>query len=181
MADDDEPPLDDPPPEEYDNNVLVFRNGANQPVAVPADVVTAAERTYRCYQAKVGGKSWAEIAEQENYPSASAAKADVARYMGEAQSLIVEASMRSMLTLEVARLDALQASFWGQAMMGHVPSGRMVLDVIRTRAAMVGLDPEKMGEAAQGARTVVVKTDSEEGYVASLQQQSDPLPGADST
>ncbi len=177
---DDEPPEDDPP-EEYDNNVLVFRNGANQPIAVPADIVTAAERSYRCYQAKVGGKSWEEIAKQENYPNATAAKADVSRYMGEARSLIAETSMRDMLTLEVARLDALQASFWGQAMMGHVPSGRMVLDVIRTRAAMVGLDPEKMGEAAQGARTVVVSTDSEAGYVASLQQQSDPLPGADTT
>jgi len=176
---DDEPPIDDEEvPPEFDNNVLVFRNGANQPVVVPSAVATEAERTYRCYQARVGGKSWEEIAQEEKYPSAAAAKADVTRYMNEAKSLIAETSMRDMLTLEVSRLDALQVAYWSQAMMGHVPSGRMVLDVIKARAAMVGLDPEKMGEAAAAARTVVISTDTERGFIEDLQRQSDDLPSS---
>lgn len=194
---DDEPPVDDEdappdndifqrdsqgrftadPPE--DNNVLVFRNPMGQPTVVPSAVATEGERAYRCYLNRVGGMSWSQIAEAEGYPNAAAAHADVARYMTEAKALIAESSMRDMLTLEVARLDAMQASFWGQALKGHVPSGRMVLDVIKIRAAMVGLDPEKMGEAAQAARTVVISTDTESGFIEDLKRQSDDLPSTE--
>lgn len=165
---DDEPPVgdDEVPPE--DDNVLVFRNPANAPVVVPSAVATEADRAFRCYQARVGGKSWAQIAEEENYPSAKAAKADVERYTAEARSLIAEGSMRDMLNLEVARLDALQVAFWGQATMGHVPSGRMILDIIKTRALFTGLDPEKIAENADQMRTVIIPS-NDESYIARLQ------------
>jgi len=167
-----EPPdYDDPRPKEEregDAKVLVFRNAGNEPIAVPADVVTAAQRAYRCHQLRIGGKSWSEIAEMEKYPSAISAQADVTRYMAEAKALVVEASQRDMLTLEVARLDAVQSALWPAAMAGHVPSAAAVVSIIINRSKLVGLDPEKMNDdAAQQLRTVVVPQESD-GYVAAL-------------
>lgn len=172
---DDEPPVEDDevPPEDHDAKVLVFRNGNNQPIAVPAAIVTEAERAYRCWQMRIGGKSWSEIALEEQYPSPGAAKADVDRYMAEARSLVAEASMKEALTLEVARLDALQAAVWPQAMAGHVPSATFVMNNVMNRAKLQGLDPEKMAEAAQEARTVVVPTDSA-SYIAELKKHAEP-------
>lgn len=184
-----EPPdYDDPRPKEErqgDAKVLVFRNAGNEPIAVPSDVVTEAQRAYRCHMLRVGGKSWSQIAEEEKYPSATACQADVTRYMAEAKALVVEASQRDMLTLEVARMDALQSALWPQAMAGHVPSATAVLSIIVNRSRLVGLDPEKMNDdAAQQLRTVVVPHE-DEGYVAALKRaagedppQVDPPPVA---
>jgi len=171
---DDLPPDDVRPKEEREDNVLVFRNATGSPVAVPSSVVTEAERAYRCHQMRIQGVSWGEIAQQENYTSAGAAKSDVDRYMAEARSLVVEASAREMLTLEVNRLDALQQAMWTNAMSGHVPSAQLIMNIIVNRAKLVGLDPEKMSEEADKARTVVVP-DNPDGYLAALQQAAEHI------
>ena len=168
-------------PPDYDDvgggTVLVFRNSDSQPVAVPSDVVTAAERAYRCYMDRVAGMSWAAIAQREGYPSAGAAQYDVQRYMEEAKALVVEKSQRDMLALEVARYDALQHAVWPQAMAGHVPSVMAVVSIISKRTDLVGLDPDKMNEAAEEARrTVVVPTDPD-GYIEAMQRAAgEPAP-----
>lgn len=154
--------MTDKPP---DGNVLVFRGPMGDPIAVPTEVVTEAERAFRCYQLRVGGLSWAEIATLELYPSAGAAMYDVNRYMAEAKALVVESSAREMLTLEVNRLDALQHALWANAMTGHVPSVTAALSIIVNRAKLIGLDPDKMNDVA--ARTVVVPQD-DDGFLAAL-------------
>jgi hypothetical protein len=166
---------DDTPKEEREATVLVFRNGAGDPIAVPTDVVTEAERAFRAHQLRVGGMTWAQVAEAEKYSSASACKYDVDRYMAEARSLVVESSAREMLTLEVTRLDALQHALWPAAMSGHVPSAALAMNIIVNRAKLVGLDPEKMMEEADKARTVVVPVD-EDGYTAALQRAAGDTP-----
>lgn len=164
-------PLEERPPSGA--SVLVFRNGSGEPVVVPDEVATAAERAYRCYKHHLAGKSWAEIAVEEQYPSADAVAYDVKRYMEEAQSLVVHHTARQMLGLEVARLDALQSATWGAAMAGHIPSATFVLNVIKERSRLVGLDPEKMAEENnQNMRTVVVPHDSA-GYIAGLQRAAE--------
>ena len=146
--------------------VLVFRNGGGEPIAVPDDVVTAAERAYRCHKMRIGGASWDAIALEEKYPNAAAAAHDVKRYLAEGASLVVEKSAREMLTLEVMRMDALQNALWRQAMSGHVPSVTACLSIIVNRARLIGLDPEKMNETA--AVTVVVPVEGS-AYMAALQ------------
>jgi hypothetical protein len=172
-------------PPDYDDlaggNVLVFRNADSQPVAVPSDVVTAAERAYRCYMDRVGGMSWVVIAEREGYPSASAAYYDVKRYMEEARALVVEQSQREMLTLEVARYDALQHAIWPQAMTGHIPSVLAAANIISKRTDLVGLDPDKMNEAADEARRTVVVPNDSAGYIAAMQRAAEPEPPTGST
>jgi hypothetical protein len=177
-----EPPdYDDPRPKEErekDATVLAFRGAGGHPVVVPADVATAAERALRAHRLRIGGKSWDEIAVEEQYPNGKAAQAEVARWKSEASALVVENSQREMLTLEVARMDALQSALWPQAMAGHVPSASAVLSIIVNRSKLVGLDPEKMNDdAAQRARTVVVPQDSG-GYLAALQRAAGETPAA---
>ena len=150
-----------------DGTVLVFRNPAGDPIAVPEDVVTAAERAYRCYQMRIGGQSWAQIAEAELYPSASAAKYDVDRYMAEARAMVVESSAQEILTLEVHRLDALQHALWMSAMTGHVPSAALVVNIIMNRAKLVWETRERMGDELSTSRTVVVPQ-SDDGFLQTL-------------
>lgn len=154
-------------PKPPEGTVLVFRNPSGEPIAVPEDVVTKAERAYRCYQARVGGQSWEAIAAAELYPSARACKHDVERYMAEASALVVESTAREMLTLEVNRLDAVQHALWLSAMTGHVPSAALVVTVIMNRAKLIGLDPERMGAEINNSRTVVVPQD-EDDYLQTL-------------
>ena len=166
--------MSDKPPTDDTTNVLVFRNPVGEPIAVPDDVVTAAERAYRCWRARVGGKSWAVIAEEEHYPSPRAAKYDVDRYLEEARSLVVEKSAQDMLTLEVARLDELQRGVWPQAMNGHLPSATLVLNIIRIRADLLGLTGgAAVDPSSSGSRTVVVVGADSPGYIASLQRASE--------
>ena len=155
--------------------VLVFRNPSGEPVIVPDDVATAGERAYRAYKAHLSGKSWQEIAVEEQYPSAEAVSYDVKRYMDEARSLVVHHSARSMLELEVARMDALQSFAWPQAERGHVPSMAFVLAVIKERARLVGLDPEQMNEGDK-TNTVVVPKDSD-GFISAMQRAAQEPPG----
>lgn len=149
-------------------DVLVFRNPSGEPVAVPDEVVTEAERAYRCYKARLGGKSWEQIAIEEQYPSPKAAAADVERYMAEARSLIVESSQKKMLEMEVARLDALQSAIWPQAIAGNIPSATFVLNTIKLRAQLFA----EMGgtKVDDGARTVVVVSKDSPSYIEELQR-----------
>jgi hypothetical protein len=166
-------------PPDYDDvdtessNVLVFRNGAGDPVAVPTDVVTAAERAYRCYQARIGGMSWNEIARVEGYPTPAAARYDVDRYLSEGSALVVEKSQREMLTLEVYRMDALQHAVWPGAMAGHVPSATLAMNIVMNRAKLVGMDPDKMENRGDQVRTVVVVPPDSAGYLAALQRAAE--------
>ena len=158
-----------------DGTVIVFRNPDGNPIAVPEDVVTAAERAYRCYQERVGGASWEQIAEKELYPSGRAVKADVDRYMQEATAMVTEYSAREMLTLEVARLDAVQNALWLSAMTGHVPSAALVVNVIMNRAKLIGLDPDRMGADANTSRTVVVPH-KEDDFLQTLKDAAGEAP-----
>jgi len=176
MSDEDLPPDSEQDPlEERSGTVLVFRNQHGEPIAVPDEVVTAGERAYRAYQEHLSGKSWDQIAIEEQYPSASAVRYDVQRYMDEAQALVVERSARQLLQLEVARMDALQAAVWPQALRGHVQSAALALNIIIQRAKLVGLDPEKMNDADTKAHTVVVPSQSD-GYIDAMKRAAGEAP-----
>jgi hypothetical protein len=159
-------------------SVLVFRNELNEPIAVPGDVVMAAERAYRCHLARVGGQSWEEIAIAEKYPSAAAASHDVTRYLKEGAAMVTEASAQEQLAQEVRRLDALQYALWAQAMGGMVPAVNAIVNIINHRARLIGLDPDKMDTS--GPVTVVVPPDAA-SYMAALKKAAGALPAATTT
>jgi hypothetical protein len=163
--------------EEDDGKVLVFRNHVGQPIAVPGDIVTEAERVYRCHRMRVNGNTWEQIAQLELYPSAGAAKADVDRYIKEGKALVIESSQREMLTLEVARLDAMQLGLWERAVNGNVPAVNAIVNIIAHRARLVGLDANQLNEEHKGPHTLVVPMDGP-GFLEALKDaaaKSKPL------
>lgn len=152
--------------------VLVFRNSATgAPIAVPEAIVEENDRTYRAAQMHLRGASWKAVALAEGYLDSRAAQSDVRRYMDEARALIGEYTRAELLQTEVARIDALQAAAWDQAMKGHLPAGKFVLDCIITRVKTLQLDQPAEGEDLTGPRTVVIPL-SDEDYLASLQKAS---------
>lgn len=154
--------------------VLAFRNADKEPVVVPTAVATEAERAFRAYGLRIGGKSWNEIAQMEKYPSPTAAKADVDLYLAEGRSLVVEKSAKDMLTLEMARMDALQNYLWGFVQSGSIPAITEARHIIMSRArlavALGGLTENK-----DGAQTVVIGG-SAQNYLGTLQEAAGAVP-----
>jgi hypothetical protein len=64
--------------------------------------------------------------------------------------------------LELARLDALQAALWDQAMAGDVEAAREVRAVIMARCRVLGLDERAKRPAAWAPRTVVLTAEDRE-------------------
>jgi len=62
-------------------------------------------------------------------------------------------------TTEVARLDALQAALWDDALAGDVAAVDAVLRIVVTRCRVLGLlpGPGKVADTQEVPRTVVVK------------------------
>lgn len=150
-----------------EGEVLVFRGPTGRPVAVPDEIVSEAEREYRAYTARLSGQSWAEIAVNEQWPSAEAAAAAVKRYLAEGKAVVGDLRRREALAMEMARLDALQSALWPQAMKGNVAHVGMALQVVNARVKLLGLE-QATEEEAGAAETVVVPSD--EGYLAALQR-----------
>lgn len=191
---DQEPPDDrEPPPEEFGDfgdvrpighqpsDVLVFRNNVGDPIAVPDDVVTEAERAFRCHKLRVKGKSWEEIADLEMYPSAEACHADVKRYIEEGRALVVERTQREMISLEVARLDALQALLWDKAEEGSIVAIGEIRKIIMSRVQVTGQDPTKaVDDAAAQGRTVVLtpaEGGTDDGFIGYMKRAAGETDG----
>lgn len=118
-----------------------------------------AQREYRSYLQHQKGDSWALVAQTEGYPSADAARLDVRRYLTEGRALVTEWSRTEMLSIELARLDTLQAAIWDAAIGGKLPAVALARDLIMTRVKILRLD-EAATEDETRARTVVVHGDS---------------------
>lgn len=160
-----------PTPTHPDGTVLVFRRpDTGRPVAVPDEVVLAAERPYRAYCARLTGMSWEAVALEEGYPSPRAAATEVNRYLEEGKELIAQASAGALISLELARMDALQAAVWPKAMAGNLAAIGISMNVIMNRVKIMGLEVlAEKGEGAGSPRTVVVPMD-DEGYLTALQE-----------
>lgn len=167
MSDDEEPKGDD-------GKVLVFRRpGDQRPVAVPPEVVIASERPYRAYQLKVSGARWEDVALAESYPTPEAARADVERYLAEGKSLVEEFRRKELLSLEIARLDALQLALWPLALQGNIAAVNSAMSLVMNRAKLLRLDQDiREDENTIEGRTVVAPVD-EEGYAAALRRAAD--------
>lgn len=151
--------------------VLVFRNGAGQPVVVPDEVATEAERAYRVFKARRRGDSWEQIAEDERYPSGQAARYDYDRYMEEARSLVVEKSQKEALNLEISRLDFLQTRIWNAAEAGSLAAIKEIRGIIMDRAKLVAVsDLIREADTDETGRTVVVMRTEHESYLDRLKR-----------
>ena len=87
---------------------------------------------------------------------------------GSLNSRIAEA-VTEYRELELARLDALQAAHWPQAVAGSVRSADRVQRVIDRRMKLLGLDRSRMQDHRPRYLVVSAPDDDEAGYIRQLQ------------
>lgn len=133
-----------------------------------AEANEAERRTELARQAhalRLEGRSWWQISEELKITEALASGL-VSDAIKEASSLADEGAKRQMLSLEIARLDALQRAVWAAAMTGDTRSVETALKIIAQRSKLLGLDDAIAGKQVTN-NTIVVPGNPVE-YVAAL-------------
>lgn len=168
-----------PPPDDEDTGaeVIAFRNSHGEPVVVPTDVATEAERAFRAYKLNRDGLDWQEIAMREQYPSARAAKADVDRYLAEGRALVVEKSAKEMLNLEMARLNHYTFQLRDGIEKGSIVALTEARHLVMARARLALALGAGLTENNDGGRTVVISGETGQ-FIATLREAAGDEPGA---
>lgn len=150
----------------HPNVVQIYRNPETQrPVAVPDEIVSAAEREYRAWKLHTSGKSWAEVAATEGYDDARAASAAVRRYLDEAVAVVQDFTREQVIADHLGRLAMYRQALWAGATAGKTQHVMASLAVEDRWVKAFGLDQPDADGANQ--QTVVV-IDSEGEYVRKL-------------
>jgi len=114
----------------------------------------AAVRRARAVELLGSGCTYQQVADTLGYTSRGTAHNVVAKALRE-QSAEAVGSLRG---LENARLDALQHALWDAAMTGDVRAVTAIVQIVRARVRLNGLEPARDGCGASSAipQTVVV-------------------------
>lgn len=121
----------------------------------------------KAYSMRLAGMKWWDIAEELKI-NETKIKVAVAERIAEVAELVDYHEKRTILNLELDRLDALQAAMWGEAMEGKVSAVQTVLAVMDRRAKWLGFaEPEKA--QALTTNTIVIPGNSHD-YIAALQR-----------
>lgn len=126
-------------------------------------------RKARCVELALAGYSYDEIAEEVGYANRGTAWRAVQDSLA-STTVTLASEYRDM---EMARLDALQAAHWPEAVSGSVRSADFVLRVIDRRMKLLGLDQLPREEERPRTLIVSAEPDDEEGYVRQLRAISD--------
>jgi hypothetical protein len=104
-----------------------------------AQRTVVADRRTKLLQMRLAGVDYDTIADRLDYGSASAARKDFTRAMRETLELEAEKA-DELRTLELQRLDRLQAAAWADALKGNLRAIETVLKVVDRRCRLLGLD-----------------------------------------
>lgn len=133
-------------------------------------------RADAAYELLLAGNSLHEIAEKLQFKDASDVYQFIQRrFEIEAKHLSVE-DRKSLLALECARLDRLQAAHWQSAMYGDLGATAAVLKIMAHRAKITGLDAV---DTQTNQSTVLVVGGMEADYVSKLKKMIEPQTGPD--
>ncbi len=133
-------------------------------------MLVASERKARAVELAHQGRSYDQIAQEVGYTNRGTAWRTVQRALKERSVSAVDRYREE----ELARLDALQAASWPQAMQGSINAIRVVLKVMEQRARLLGLVSPDMA-TKEGNRTMLVLPQDEAEL---LKGTDDQLEGA---
>ena len=108
-------------------------------------------RRARCVELALAGHSYDEIALEVGYQNRGTAWRAVQDSLNSRIAEAVDGVPRA----ELARLDALQAAHWPQAVAGSVRSADLVLRVIDRRMKLLGLDQTRRRTTGRGTSSSV--------------------------
>ncbi len=113
----------------------------------------AAARRVRAVELKAAGYTYLQVANELGYTSRGTAYNVVTKALRE-QTAEAVADLRD---LENARLDALQVALWDAAMTGDVRSAAAIVQIVKARVHLNGLEPARGGFGGmQEPQTVVM-------------------------
>jgi len=115
------------------------------------------------FRMRLSGSTMFEISEQLGITEGAAAQV-LSEGLRKAAMLVTEGARADLLTLEVSRLDALQAAVWPAAMRGDARAVDSALKVIAQRAKYLGVDAANVENVNQ---TLVISGSSGD-YIAAL-------------
>lgn len=143
---------------EASNNVVaLYKNEeTGRIVAVPGEVVHEAEREYRAYLLYTKGKTWEEVAAEEQYPDGKAAQAAVKRYLDEGKAVIGDLTRTEALAIELSILRQYRNAVHDIALEGKVPAIMAGLAIHDKITKLLGLDQPDAADEGLGDRVVVV-------------------------
>ena len=122
-------------------------------------------RRARCVELALAGHSFDEIALQVGYQNRGTAW----RAVQDALNSRIAEAVTEYRELELARLDAIQAAHWPQAVAGSVRAADLGLRVIDRRVKLLGLDQPRMPDDRPRYLVVSAPEDDEAGYIRQLQ------------
>lgn len=97
------------------------------------------ERRKMVVALRLAGLPWEEIAERAGVSSAAAARVDYTRARDKSIAEL-NASVEELRSVEVDRLDRLQAALWPRAVGGDIKAVDSCVRIIERRAKMLGLE-----------------------------------------
>jgi hypothetical protein len=127
------------------------------------------ERATQACELRIGGKLPSEIAEIMKISVADVQQLFDERYAYDA-AFLTDLERKSILGMELLRLEHLQAACWPSAMMGDPKSIDSALRIIQTRARITGL--EHVDPVVQ-KNLVLVMGEKEEDYIRALKAATD--------
>lgn len=122
-------------------------------------------RRARCVELALAGHSYDEIAMEVGYQNRGTAW----RAVQDSLNSRISEAVTDYRELELARLDALQAAHWPQAVAGSVRSADLVLRVMDRRMKLLGLDQPRRPDDRPRCLVVSAPDDDEAGYIRQLQ------------
>lgn len=96
----------------------------------------ALDRRRQAVSLRLAGHTYQQIADRLGYRGHTGARAAVEKALREA----IREPSREVITLELLRLDALQAALWPKALACDLAAVDRVLKVMERRARLLGLD-----------------------------------------
>ena len=129
----------------------------------------AAARQARAVELATAGMTYQRIADELGYSN----RGTVYPLVQSALTRELQEDVENHRRLERDRLDALQVSLWEKAMAGDTAAVHEVLQIIRARCRLLGLDlrVKPFGAPAQSPRTVVVTEEEPEKSARQLQRR----------
>ncbi len=132
--------------------------------------IDAAEKQRRALELRKAGVSFEKIAEQVGYASRSGAHKAVLTAL---RNTLREPA-DELRTMELERLDRMQAALWPQVQQGHQGAIDRVLRIMQRRADLLGLDaPKEQRHTGKNGGPIQHEHRHEIEYAAFLSQLSD--------
>jgi len=116
-----------------------------------------------CVKGVLEGKTYQQVADEQGYAS----RGNVHRIVNQTLAQHEVETIEELRALELARLDGLQAAFFGDAVAGDVKAAEVVLKVITARTRLLQLDRVVTSEPPTANNVVTVGGTTAE-YVAAL-------------